>query len=212
MCGIYAAISTKKIQSCSSVLRRALDNRGPDYHGQATVELEHSEKPVFVALESTVLYLRGDELTQQPLTSESCGSLLCWNGEAWKIDEHPIKGNDGRAVLELLASAGRNTEDDFLNAFRRIDGPFAFVFFNKSTNRLYFGRDRLGRRSLLVKVEEDSIQISSISDEDATEWMEVEADGIYRLDLEPDSFEPNQAPTRFDWTNDDTLVRIIETE
>lgn len=38
-----------------------------------------------------------------------------------------------------------------LSALSRIAGPFAFVFFSPSRSTLYYGRDRIGRRSLVVR-------------------------------------------------------------
>ena len=110
--------------------------------------------------------------------------MLCWNGEAWKIDGRAVKGNDGEAIFALLTEASVSAAGDeaaIVNVLRSIRGPFAFVYFDNPSGRVYFGRDRLGRRSLLTFSNKDdqSLTISSISGSCDSLWKEVEADGIY---------------------------------
>ena len=206
MCGIHAAVSKSPEKHLGSDFERCLCNRGPDHLGRVTTELRHDAYALFVTLTSTVLSLRGDHITAQPLQDDESGSILCWNGEAWKIDGVPIQGNDGQAVLQRLSSARRDGEGAFVDAVRSIDGPFAFVYLDKVTSSLYYGRDRLGRRSLLQN-RADSIQLSSIADQGTAGWIEVEADGFYKMELEPSNFEIDCDPIRIDWTSNDELVR-----
>ncbi|KAI1776741.1 asparagine synthase-domain-containing protein [Hypoxylon cercidicola] len=213
MCGIHGVISTVAIPSISSELRSALSNRGPDYFGQATRELPFSngDSVIHLNFTSTVLALRGDHVARQPLESPTTGSILCWNGEAWRIDGQPISSeNDGELILARLdatdASSATPRESQILNILRSIDGPFAFLFYDAQSRRLYFGRDRLGRRSLLINQAEDgdSISFSSISDVPAAGWKEVEADGFYSLNLEsriatPQGLKLDTRITKHEW-------------
>lgn len=66
----------------------------------------------------------------------------------------------------------------------KIQGPFAFVFVDTFNERLYYGRDRLGRRSLLTKrINDNEICIASVSD--GTEgWKEVAPEERHILDLD----------------------------
>jgi asparagine synthetase B (glutamine-hydrolysing) len=188
MCGIYASLSQSDPIFPSHDLTQLLCNRGPDHIGETTAATQDGN--VALLFLSTVLALRGGHIAAQPLISTLTGSTLCWNGEAWNISHAAVEGNDGEAVLALLASnAPRDSASKamahVLGILQSISGPFAFVFYDKPHDLLYFGRDRLGRRSLLYNVEETSgaVIFSSIADSASTAWREVEADGIYVLAL-----------------------------
>ncbi|KAI1415630.1 asparagine synthase-domain-containing protein [Hypoxylon sp. FL1857] len=213
MCGIHAVISTTVIPSVSPELKSLLSNRGPDHLGQAYREIafEDAHSVIRINFTSTVLALRGDHIARQPLESSNSGSVLCWNGEAWRIDGQSISSkNDGELILARLdapdASSAETRESHILDLLRSIDGPFAFLFYDAQIKRLYFGRDRLGRRSLLLHQSEDgnSISFSSIADVPATGWKEVEANGIYSLNLDmrlatPHGSKLDTRATRHDW-------------
>ena len=59
------------------------------------------------------------------------------------------------------------------------------MFYDATNNHIYYGRDCLGRRSLLQKSTPDgALVLSSVCDNATGEaWAEVEADGIYFVDL-----------------------------
>ncbi|KAK0726656.1 asparagine synthase-domain-containing protein [Apiosordaria backusii] len=163
MCGIHAVISPSS--SCSSLqelspdLHQNLLNRGPDYLGQVT--RFSSNNAWTLQFTSTVLALRGDHVTKQPLHDANGGddgSVLCWNGEAWRfnggvINEHE---NDGEVIFRELSKA--RTEEEVMGVWRGCEGPFAFVYF--------WG----------------GVVLGSIAD-GGGDWEEVEADGIYSLGL-----------------------------
>ncbi|RDA85373.1 hypothetical protein CP532_6430 [Ophiocordyceps camponoti-leonardi (nom. inval.)] len=201
MCGIYACVSSSSTSSFSSDhheppdLLRRLRNRGPDHIGHVRQQLEYNNRVLSLSLTSTVLALRGDGVTRQPLIDAETGSVLCWNGEAWSIDGQPVQGNDAEAVM--TACRGQSVVD----ALRAVEGPFAFVYLDRPAARLYYGRDRLGRRSLLMKPG-DPWSLSSIADVPADGWNEVEADGFYFLSLDG----PSLAPERIPWTRDPALL------
>ncbi|KAI2616528.1 asparagine synthase-domain-containing protein [Hypoxylon sp. NC1633] len=214
MCGIHATISTGPVPAISPNLKNLLSNRGPDHYGQAHRDVcfkEDTDPIVHIQFTSTVLALRGDHIARQPLESSATGSVLCWNGEAWRVDGQPITNrNDGELILDELDQSHRipseSRERHVLDALRKIDGPFAFLFYDAKASRLYFGRDRLGRRSLLLSQAEegDSISFSSIADMSTTGWKEVEANGVYSLDLStrltsPDGSNLEARITKHDW-------------
>lgn len=188
-----------------------LSNRGPDYYGQVCRELpfENGDSTVHLNFTSTVLALRGDHVAKQPLESSPNGSILCWNGEAWKMNGQPISGkNDAEFILAKLDSYSSDLEarqSYILNTLRQIDGPFAFVFYDAYSKSIFFARDRLGRRSLLFNLSEDgnSISFSSIADP-ATDWKEVQADAIYSINLNthlatPKAFKLDTCFIKHDW-------------
>ncbi|KAK0636622.1 asparagine synthase-domain-containing protein [Bombardia bombarda] len=199
MCGIHAVLSATA-HTPSTELKHRLVNRGPDYLGQVERRVgsgsgSGSDSARTLTFTSTVLALRGDHVARQPLVDAN-GSVLCWNGEAWRIDGENVEGNDGEAIFGMLmkASASSTTagKDAILDVFRAIEGPFAFVYYDKPSEALFYGRDRLGRRSLMIAALEDSdvassgapaLILSSIAEACTPNWKEVEADGIYALDL-----------------------------
>ncbi|KFG87707.1 asparagine synthetase domain containing protein 1 [Metarhizium anisopliae] len=213
MCGIHAAIYTAgQCPIPSAALERRLRCRGPDYLGTVTTNLGANDA-VSLSFTSTVLCLRGNHIAKQPLVDETTGSVLCWNGEAWKIRGEKVHGNDSEAVLSLLSVASRRSlEDDgkgMLDALREIEGPFAFIYFDKPAKRLYYARDRLGRRSLLVQPGEPFL-LGSISDSLTSGWSEVEPDGIYTLQLSHQSISlEDLVLTRHDWVEDNSLISGI---
>ncbi|ESZ92226.1 hypothetical protein SBOR_7391 [Sclerotinia borealis F-4128] len=204
MCGIYASISTRGLQSPSHALKHFLCNRGPDHIGSTQTNFTSSDGTTyFLSFVSTVLALRGDHITPQPFdgstvvdaSASNCGSILCWNGEAWKVGGELVNGNDGQVIYVMLvnaislASSASDATLAVVKILRSISGPFAFVFWDNIHGAIYCGRDRLGRRSLLYNVDNKSedlgeseyIEFASTSDPAKGNWKEIEADGIYKF-------------------------------
>jgi len=128
---------------------------------------------------SSVLHLRGQEVTVQPLVSKG-GDVLCWNGEVWQGLEVHDDENDGLKLLDKLT-----TGTAVWKVMEGIEGPWAMAYFSSKDSKLWFGRDCLGRRSLLRKSipESNSLLLSSVG-VDMREWEEVGVNGLWHLDLE----------------------------
>jgi len=192
MCGIHAIVSRKAFVPVGDDLKQLLSKRGPDHIGEETAKVKTKDGiPYFISFTASVLALRGGQVTAQPFKDPRSGSIFCWNGEAWRLDTEPVVGNDGRIVFDSLleASSSRLSSAESVSAvlkrFRSISGPFAFVFLDRYHDMLYFGRDRLGRRSLLYNTNglPDSMEFSSSGDLRNGNWKEVDADGVYQLSL-----------------------------
>lgn len=199
MCGIFCSVSRHDHIPPSPTIEGRLKARGPDAANQILVQCPiKDDLTTTVTCYSTVLSLRGQVTTVQPLQKAVSGSVLCWNGEAWAVDGERLQGNDTERILDLLTAAvDQSAASSSLSqiagfgaqllsrALSRIEGPYAFVFYDASKSRLYFGRDFLGRRSLLWRcTASGDLLLSSVSDESSGDaWAEVEADGIYCLDL-----------------------------
>ena len=206
MCGIFFSCSEKTDLSPSNVMLNCLKRRGPDDEHVVQRQLKTFNdvnsplnKVLYLTFVSTVLSFRGDQVVHQPLEDPSSGSLLCWNGEAWKINGTIVVGNDAQLIFSLLLNAteGENVEPSnrsiaysqalqaTINVISSISGPYSFVFYDARRQRIFYGRDVLGRRSLLSATAEDGvIKLSSICDGSVSDpWTEVEANGIYMLDL-----------------------------
>lgn len=198
MCGIFCSISrSAHIQPDAAVLE-LLRRRGPDSTGltTSTCKCENggaNTQEIYLTFVSTVLSLRGSQTITQPRSDLESSRILCWNGEAWSIAGTPTSGNDTAAVFDLLQSrlkthTGSTSPErelgDVAQSLATVAGPYAFVFYNHASGKLYFGRDFLGRRSLLYKIFDGDLLLSSVTSGHADGgWTEVEADGVYCLDL-----------------------------
>ena len=189
MCGIFCSVSATEHLAPSKRHCLLLEKRGPD----SSKELRQKSENVYLTCFSTVLALRGDHTVVQPVQhSEYPGAFLCWNGEAWKHDAEPISCNDSEVVFASISSRMKASDEDaptssprtMQQALNSITGPYAFVYYDPHSNTLFFGRDPLGRRSLMHRIDENgNFILSTISDQQDQAWQEVEADGIYSLHL-----------------------------
>ncbi|KAI2483190.1 hypothetical protein Ptr902_05507 [Pyrenophora tritici-repentis] len=189
MCGIFFALSRAAHVTPDTSTRALLQNRGPDSTGQHQILIQSKGAPVYATFLSTVLALRGSQVIEQPLKDEATGSVLCWNGEAWSIAGDIVKGNDSQLVFsklqEACVDASASSVRNVVELLSSIRGPYALVFYDALNQRIYYGRDCLGRRSLLRKATTDgTVVLSSVCDNASGEaWDEIEADGIYFMDL-----------------------------
>lgn len=191
MCGIFCSIARNGFVHPDASTKQLLHSRGPDSSGQHLVTIDTKDaSKVHATFHSTVLSLRGQSIVEQPLRDGSTQSVLCWNGEAWSIGDETVTGNDSELVFARLIAASSAPSSELspravIALLASIRGPYAFVFYDAPHKLLYYGRDCLGRRSLLRKFTPDgTIVLSSVCDNASGEsWAEVEADGIYVLDL-----------------------------
>ncbi|KAF6217817.1 hypothetical protein HO133_006644 [Letharia lupina] len=148
------------------------------------------KRTYFLTFLSTVLSLRGSSVVRQPLRDPESGSSLCWNGEAWKIGNQSIQGSDAEYVFDLFLNATKRHRDNadhtpaspnhslqgVVDILSSITGPYAFVLYDAQHHRVFYGRDAL----------------------DSEHCMEVEADGIYVLDLTANVDRVTRVPWVFD--------------
>ena len=190
MCGIFFALSRHGHIAPDETTHALLRNRGPDHTGLHQPVLSREDgTELHATFLSTVLSLRGTDMVSQPLVDASTASVLCWNGEAWSIDGDAVAGNDSKLVFDRLlkacADTSRSSKSAVIELLSHIRGPYAIVFYDATNNHIYYGRDCLGRRSLLHKSTPDgALVLSSVCDNATGEaWAEVEANGIYLVDL-----------------------------
>lgn len=207
MCGIHASLSATT-HEIPPTLQLCLSNRGPDHLGQVQRCIRHGSNSWVLTLTSTVLALRGHHITKQPLVHPTSQSVLCWNGEAWRLDGCRVEGNDGEAIFDRLSvpAVSLSRRESVLSVFRSIEGPFAFVYYDDVSETLYFGRDRLGRRSLMIKTSATGeLVLCSIAESQDPDWTEVEADGIYAIDMSGrlESLLAPRQPSKYEWLTSD---------
>jgi asparagine synthetase B (glutamine-hydrolysing) len=198
MCGIFFSLSTVGFVAPDDETLAKLQARGPDSCQtlQRTAHLQCPEgisknpnaQTYFLTFIATVLALRGSQLQGQPMIDERTQSVLCWNGEAWKIDRKILPGNDTKHVFQSLLAAARSSPTDackkILAVLASISGPFSFVFYDTLSSCIYYSRDRLGRRSLIRSAHSENVLIlSSVSSSIRRATFEVETNGIHRVDL-----------------------------
>ncbi|KAL3464775.1 asparagine synthase-domain-containing protein [Aspergillus heterothallicus] len=232
MCGIFFSLTAAENPVLlDKNLRYLLTKRGPD-EGSYSIGVRGAKLNLFnhegsariwLSFASTVLSMRGDDVVRQPLTdSGKTGSILAWNGDAWKIADQPFpEKNDTEIVFNhlLQATTQNYSSEDYdevsnstqrvIEAISKITGPFAFVFYDAVNFKLYFGRDCLGRRSLLWGLDDaGNLKICSLCDgsSPSSYFQEVEADGIYMIEFEDDqdaALRTSSAaePLRFDARN-----------
>ena len=200
MCGIYLSLSNTGHILPSGTIQQRLRSRGPD--SSKTVHSVSWRKDsdghavaTNVTQLSTVLSLRGADVVAQPYEGLDEHFTLCWNGEAWCIDGLPVLHNDTTAMHDHLQKAldseGPDSNDPtdgarvIAAALARVHGPYAFVLYDARLQRIFFGRDFLGRRSLCAgKISDQGLILSSVPDLHLTSvWTEIEADGVYCIDL-----------------------------
>jgi asparagine synthetase B (glutamine-hydrolysing) len=176
MCGIFCSISRNCFISPDKATKQLLQNRGPDSSGQREIVVDAPP--------------RENAKAPPALHHADTDSTFCWNGEAWSVGDELVTGNDSQLIFaKFLTASSNNAPEDSIRAvitlLTTIRGPYAFVFYDAVHKLVYYGRDCLGRRSLLRKTTlDDTLVLSSVCDNASGDsWTEVEADGIYIVDL-----------------------------
>eukprot|EP01127_Copromyxa_protea_P021803 TRINITY_DN759_c3_g1_i1.p1 TRINITY_DN759_c3_g1~~TRINITY_DN759_c3_g1_i1.p1 ORF type:complete len:585 (+),score=113.26 TRINITY_DN759_c3_g1_i1:274-2028(+) len=125
-----------------------------------------------------VLHIRGPVPQAQPLVDQ--GNFLLFNGEVFgglEVAEHQ---NDTLALWNCLLEC--SAPSSVQETMKRLRGPWAFAFYQKKTSTLYFGRDPVGRRSLLISYKKNNLALSSVFlDDPYFSWNEVDTHGIYSI-------------------------------
>jgi asparagine synthetase B (glutamine-hydrolysing) len=200
-----------------------LFSRGPDVQSTVILPLNSSS---FLLLTGSVLHLRGDLIgpTKQPIVSSS-GNFLCWNGEIFggeiSVGEHD---NDTQQLYNALQSIDSKTEEPaaIYDVFNSIEGPFAFLYYHAKSQTLYYGRDKQGRRSLLLSNKsydpsdipsavsnltimssvslldnEETAKFHCSAALEALEWEELCTTGIFSINFSATSADSHQSVHHF---------------
>lgn len=117
-----------------------IQNRGPDHQG-----LIARDQILFY---SSVLSLRAP-FTPQPVENDRF--IIQFNGELYNEE---IEGNDTLFIQSLLQT------QSIQHVFHKLDGEFALVVYDKLDKTIHFGRDPVGKRSLVYRSKEGLIVAS----------------------------------------------------
>ncbi|XP_059199430.1 asparagine synthetase domain-containing protein 1 [Centropristis striata] len=182
MCGIFCLLSLSPSQfEWDKTVHEHLKRRGPDLSQDLTVR--GSNLSCWCLFSAHVLHMRG-RLTPQPLQDDT-GNVLLWNGEIFGGVPVPPEENDTAVVSGRLSSCSSSSE--ILSVLSSLRGPWGFVYYQKAGDYLWFGRDVLGRRSLLWRFEDNALTLTSVAARGSgpaqAAWREVPASGVYRVDL-----------------------------
>lgn len=181
MCGIFCQLSLFSSQfELDKSVHEHLRRRGPNFRRDLTV---HGGR-YHCLFSAHVLHMRG-LLTPQPLEDDA-GNVLQWNGEIFSGLPVGPEENDTAVLSQRLSSCSGSSE--ILALLSAIRGPWAFIYYQKASHSLWFGRDFFGRRSLLWKGEGENFTLTSVGALDVGSdqkeaWKEVTAMGVYRIDL-----------------------------
>ncbi|XP_073329194.1 asparagine synthetase domain-containing protein 1 [Pagrus major] len=182
MCGIFCLLTLTPSQfERDKTVHEHLKRRGPNLSQDLTVRGSCYQ----CLFSAHVLHLRG-RLTPQPV-EDNAGNVLEWNGEIFGGLPVKPEENDTAVVSQRLSTCSSPSE--VLSVLSSIRGPWAFVYYQKAGDYLWFGRDFFGRRSLLWRfdTELNALTLTSVaarsSGSDQVVWQEVPAAGVYRIDL-----------------------------
>lgn len=136
---------------------------------------------------ASVLWLQGNTLTKQPVHNEN--SILIYNGDLFNgvPEEFRKEYGDTKYLFNIL-----NESEDIHASLCKLQGPYAFIYFDKLKNKIFFGRDKFGRRSLLIGKNENVLILSSVAKRTKDfEFMELPSVGTFSWDLSSDTLELN---------------------
>ena len=160
MCGISAYIGNQKISD--TVIQntiKALNHRGPDANGVYKGIINNSN---IILIHNRLTILDLNTRANQPFNYEN--AFLIYNGEIYNYIElrkelillgHKfITNSDTEVVSHALSEWG-------VEAFKKFEGMWSLIWFNKSLNQIIISRDRFGEKPLYYYKDRKGIYFSS---------------------------------------------------
>lgn len=145
-----------------------LQKRGPDYTELFSIKTsttnsgtDNSVNPFTIEAAYSVLSIRGSasnasKISKQVSDAKASSTVLLFNGEIYEGFENQDESVSDTDRLHVLLNQTLAQKKDILQTLDALRGPWALIFWHEPTKRLYFGRDFLGRRSLMINVEAGS--------------------------------------------------------
>lgn len=161
--------------------------RGPDY-------VKYTKSLILPGIDteqfSSVLSLR-QPLCSQPIEIEVEKFSLQFNGELY--NKECLDSNDTEFIAERLMSNVLSYEDRELavvTTLGELYGEFAYVLIDRESKKCYYGRDFVGKRSLVYSQVCSDLVISSVTLANPNfKYFECEAELIYKFDIESKMIE-----------------------
>ena len=161
MCGIVGLHSQNKIDIQKAIVKmnRIQTHRGPDSYG------EYINPSSGVALAMRRLSIIDIESGSQPLISEDKNFILVYNGEIYNAPELRLelenagevfitKHSDTEVLFKILIREG-------IQGLKKLNGMFAFAFYNILEDKIILGRDNLGIKPLYYSLQNGEFCFSS---------------------------------------------------
>ncbi|XP_057331145.1 asparagine synthetase domain-containing protein CG17486 [Microplitis mediator] len=182
MCGIFCYIyHPNQNDDKWNLIKDDISKRGPDSLNLYCHVLNEQLIGKFAA---GVLWMQGPEPKVQPCVDDE-GNILLWNGD---IFSGPLKSENESDTFTLLTHL--KLSKNILETISLIEGPFSLIYYQKSTNLLYFGRDFIGRHSLLIKIVKNKfVMLTSVANNNIDGIIELPACGIFVIDCNNSNFE-----------------------
>ncbi len=155
MCGIYGQLRFKNASDREICLRRLslLSHRGPDHEGHfsgGNLFLGHVRLSI----------LDPEPAAHQPFGGDS--QRLVYNGEIYNFlalrSEIPDANWNTRSDTEVLY---RLLQNQGASCLSKLNGMFAFAFWNDKTKSLLLARDRAGIKPLYYRLDETGVEFAS---------------------------------------------------
>ena len=154
MCGFHGVFYNSKNVVYGNDKFLPLHHRGPDDYQQKKINK--------LSLNFFRLKILGGEFGSQPMTSDSNLWSIVFNGEIYNYkelakemgQEHLIDKGDTKVLIEYIDKYG-------LDNINKINGMFAIVLYNHSTQKLYLIRDRFGVKPLYYQFRDGNLIFAS---------------------------------------------------
>ena len=147
MCGIVGCLKLANGVDWVTEQTSLIHYRGPDS------QIVKSITPDLVMGVARLAMTDPHPRSNQPMIDEETGNALSFNGEIYNFLELRNKlqsqgvsfetESDTEVLLKYLGNVG-------LSNLSELNGMFAFAFYSKRENKLYFSRDKLGKKPLYV--------------------------------------------------------------
>jgi len=157
--------------------------------------------------------MQGSE-KRESILKDPLGNVLLWNGEAYSGLEIDRDLNDGKVLLHKLQECDKG--NDFAMIFSSLRGPWSFIYYDIGDQAIYWGRDFMGRKSLILRETcGDSLltitSVAAVENEKSRHFDEV-IPGLYRISLESliKSTSLNHcSPEKIPWV-DNTIIQLSD--
>lgn len=169
-------------------------SRGPNYLKYISFHIKESQ--TWVEQFSSVLSLR-QPFVQQPVQLENEQISVQFNGELY--NQECLDSNDSKFIGDKIISNIEKFGDGdrgkaIVETIAELEGEFAYVIVDKANQRCFFGRDYVGKRSLVYSLKDSGrLVISSVTNGKSEDnWEECKAEVVYMYDFEScklDSYE-----------------------
>jgi asparagine synthase (glutamine-hydrolysing) len=156
MCGVLLILSKKKTLTSEKCLKafNLIHNRGPDI----SLKSFFLKKKLFIG--NSILKVNGTNFQKKNLFNYK-KNYISYNGEIYNhkyLDRKFLKQKQSNDTLTLLKTL---TNYNTLNICKKLDGMYAFVKFNSSTNKIIFATDPQGEKKLYKYEDKNYFILSS---------------------------------------------------